>query len=100
DFFAFLGNAAFSHDEVDGAAGGTALTSAGDNAIQIAGFDEATHSVTNPLGNVSFANVTITGTFAKNLIYIQGYDNASHLTFGNFVIFGTPAAAALYGWTS
>jgi hypothetical protein len=100
DFFEFLGNAAFDTDTIAGTALGTSLAQSGDNAIQIAGFDEATHDVTNPLGNVSFTAVAISGTYAKNLIYIQGYDNASHLTFNEANTLGTPAAPAQSGWTS
>ncbi|HUI97705.1 MAG TPA: hypothetical protein VLX44_18260, partial [Xanthobacteraceae bacterium] len=99
DFFEFLGNAAFSNDLVTGTAAGTLLANAGDNGIQIAGFDETTKAVTNAIGHVSFDDVAVTGTYAKNLVYIQGYDNADNLTFtGPGLILGN--ATTQTGWTS
>ena len=99
DYFEFLGNAAFTNVQVTGVAQGTPLANAGDNGIQIAGFDEATKDVTNPLGNVSFDNVDVTGTYAKNLVYIQGYDSASGLTFpGSGLTLGN--ATTQTGWTA
>ncbi|HLH92421.1 MAG TPA: hypothetical protein VKX28_28665 [Xanthobacteraceae bacterium] len=98
DFFEFLGNAAFTNVQVTGVAQGTPLADAGDNGIQIAGFDEATKDVTSPLGLVSFDNVTVTGTYAKNLVYIQGYDNADGLNFpGAGLKLGN--ATTQTGWT-
>jgi T1SS-143 domain-containing protein len=97
-YFEFLGNAAFTNVQVVGAPLGTALTNAGDNGIQIAGFDAA-KDVTNPLGNVSFDNVSVTGTYAKTLVYIQGYDDATGLTFaGPGLTLGD--ATTQTGWTS
>ena len=99
DFFDFLGNASFTNVQVVGVANGTALAHAGDNGIQIAGFDEATHSVSQPLGNVTFDNVSVTGTYAKTLVYIQGYDDATGLTFtGPGLKLGD--ATTQTGWTS
>ena len=100
DFFQFLGNADIENDVITGAALATSLALAGDNAIQIAGFDEATKDVTSPIGDVLLAGVTITGTYAKNLVYVQGYDNANRLEIAEANSFGTSVAPAQTGWTS
>jgi hypothetical protein len=100
-YFDFLGNANFTNVQVTGVAQGTNLAHAGDNGIQISGFDEATHSVSQALGNVTFHNVSVTGTYAKTLVYIQGYDDASNLTFaGNGLTLGNATTPAQTGWTS
>ena len=84
-----------------GTAPGTSLANSGDNGIQISGFDEATHNVTHALGNVSFDNVSVTGTYAKTLVYIQGYDDASGLTFPDHgLTLGNATTPAQTGWTS
>ena len=99
DFFEFTGNAAFTNVAVTGTAQGTSLAGSGDNGIQISGFDEATHDVTHALGNVLFDNVSVTGTYAKTLVYIQGYDDASGLTFPEAgLILGDVMTQT--GWTS
>ncbi len=99
-YFEFLGNANFTNVQVTGAANGTNLAHAGDNGIQIAGFDASNHNaVTNPLGDVTFENVSVTGTYAKTLVYIQGYDDASNLHFtGPGLTLGD--ATTQTGWTS
>src|SRR5207302_1470838 len=66
---------------------GTAPASA-DNGIQIAGFDPADHSVDHAIGNVSFDNVSVNGTYEKNLVYAQGYDNFNGLDFANGLTLG------------
>jgi T1SS-143 domain-containing protein len=99
DFFEFLGGANFTKLQVVGTAQGTSLLQSGDNGIQIAGFDENTKAVTNPLGDITFENVSVTGTFAKTLVYIQGYDDASNLHFaGTGLTLGDPTTQT--GWTS
>jgi Ca2+-binding RTX toxin-like protein len=97
-YFEFLGSAAFLNDQVVGSPQNTPLANAGDNGIQIAGFDEATKAITSPLGIVSFDDVSVTGTFAKTLVYIQGYDDASNLQIGlDGLVLGN--ATTQSGWT-
>ena len=48
----------------------------------------------------SFDNVSVTGTYAKTLVYIQGYDDATGLTFHGPGADARRRATTQTGWTS
>ena len=52
-----------------------------DTGIQINGREPVSYDVTRPIGNVVFDNVTVTGSYAKVLVYIQGYTDLDGLSF-------------------
>ena len=52
-----------------------------DTAIQINGRDPSSYDVTHPIGSVVFDNVHVTGSYAKVLVYIQGYTDLNGLSF-------------------
>ena len=94
--FNFLGDALLQHVTVEG--GLNAVPGAGDAqfGIQIAGFDPSTYDVTQAIGNVVFDDVTVSGTYQKLLLYVQGYTNLDGLSFepGGTTVDGT----AGWGW--
>ncbi|MEJ0075773.1 MAG: tandem-95 repeat protein [Alphaproteobacteria bacterium] len=94
-FFEFTGAAALKNINVIGTTG-TAASSA-DNGIQFAGFDGADHSVDHAIGSVSFQTVSVTGTYEKTLVYVQGYDNLSGLNFASGLTVGSAGSATT--WT-
>ena len=52
-----------------------------DTAIQINGRDPVSYDVTQPIGNVVFDNVHVSGSYAKVLVYVQGYTDLDGLSF-------------------
>ncbi|TMJ03980.1 MAG: tandem-95 repeat protein [Alphaproteobacteria bacterium] len=85
-FFAFTGAAALMNLSVVGTTGITAGSA--DNGIQFAGFDGADHSVDHAIGSVSFQDAAVSGTYEKTLVYVQGYDNLSGLSFADGLTLG------------
>ena len=51
-----------------------------DYGIQLTGFDDNTHDVTDPIGTVIFNNVQVDGSYDKAAIGIQGYTISMDLT--------------------
>jgi Ca2+-binding RTX toxin-like protein len=94
--FNFIGDALLQHISVEG--GANAVPGAGDAqfGIQIAGFDASTYDVMHPIGNVVFDDVTVTGTYQKLLLYVQGYTSLDGLNFepGGTTVNGS----AGWGW--
>ncbi len=88
--FDFHGDATISNVDISNT--DTALTPVGDipdNAIQIAGFDQTTYDVLDPIGTVSLSDVSITGFYHKPPLIIQGFTNLSNLTLTNISIEGS-----------
>ena len=90
-FFGFTGAATLTNVTVTGSSGATSS----DNGIQIAGFDPADKSVDGPIGTISLTNVAVSGTYEKNLVYIQGYDKFDGLSF-SAVNLGSSASSAAW----
>ncbi|MBY6005210.1 cadherin domain-containing protein [Salipiger bermudensis] len=84
--FQYNGDVELSGLTIDGAASGT--TPRADNAIQIAGFDQATYDVQGPIGSVVINDVTVTGDYDKTHLAIQGYTDLSGLSISNSAITG------------
>ena len=78
-FFEFTGDATLTNVTVTGTTG----TSAGsaDHGIQFAGFNDTTDAIADAIGSVVLNNVTVTGSYEKTLVYIQGYNNLSGVSF-------------------
>jgi hypothetical protein len=93
-FYNYTGDAALAHVTVTGTTG--TVPASADHGIQFAGVPSGTSPVTSAIGHVSFDDVSVTGTYEKTLVYIQGYDNLSNLSFTSTQI-GDAASAA--GWT-
>jgi Ca2+-binding RTX toxin-like protein len=94
-FFDFTGAAALKNLSVIGTTGTGA--GAADNGIQFAGFDGTDHSVDHAIGVVTFDNVTVSGTYEKTLVYVQGYDNYNGLSFASGLALG--GAGSQTTWT-
>jgi Ca2+-binding RTX toxin-like protein len=98
-FFEFKGSAALSNISVSGTTG-TGAGSA-DNGIQISGFQDgpgSANDVLAPIGTVSFQNVTVAGTYEKNLAYIQGFNDFTGLSFSAVTLGSASGTAAT--WTA
>ncbi len=93
-FYNFLGNATLAHDIVTGTTGTVAASA--DHGIQFSGVPSGTSPVTSAIGHVSFDDVTVTGSYEKTLVYLQGYDNFSNLSFTNTHIGDSTSATS---WT-
>jgi Ca2+-binding RTX toxin-like protein len=94
-FFNFTGSAALKNLSVIGTTG--TVAGAADNGIQFAGFDGTDHSVDHAIGTVTFDQVTVSGTYEKTLVYVQGYDNYNGLSFANGLTLG--GAGSQTSWT-
>jgi len=79
--FGFTGDALIQNVTITGGANTTPTNANADTAIQINGRDPATYDVTQPIGTVVFDNVNVTGSYAKVLVYIQGYTDLNALSF-------------------
>jgi RTX calcium-binding nonapeptide repeat (4 copies) len=79
--FGFTGDALIKDVTITGGAN-TVPTNA-NTGIQINGRNPSSYDVTQPIGNVVFDNVSVTGSYAKVLVYIQGYTNLDGLSFLN-----------------
>jgi hemolysin type calcium-binding protein len=79
--FGFTGNALIQNVTIAGGANATPTNANADTAIQINGRDPSSYDVTHPIGNVVFDNVHVTGSYAKVLLYIQGYIDLDGLSF-------------------
>jgi large repetitive protein len=96
-FFDFTGAAALKNLSVVGTTGTGA--SAADNGVQFAGFDGTDHSVDHAIGSITFDNVTVSGTYEKTLVYVQGYNDLTNLDLGNLVL-GSATTLTQTGWTT
>jgi VCBS repeat-containing protein len=94
-FFEYTGAASLDHVTVTGTTSGTAATTA-DYGIQFAGFHDSDDAIATAIGNVSFDTVTVTGHYDNALVYIEGYNNLSGLSFAATTI-GDAASTA--NWT-
>ncbi|MEA2874670.1 MAG: hypothetical protein QOH67_4998, partial [Hyphomicrobiales bacterium] len=94
-FFEYTGAASLDHVTVTGTTSGSAATTA-DYGIQFAGFHDSDDAIENAIGNVSFSDVSVTGHYDNALVYVQGYNNLSGLSFATTTI-GNAASTA--GWT-
>jgi hypothetical protein len=79
--FGFTGNALIKNVTITGGANATPNNGNADTGIQINGREPVSYDVTQPIGNVVFDNVTVTGSYAKVLVYIQGYTDLDGLSF-------------------
>ena len=79
--FGFTGNALIKNVAIAGGANATPTNANADTAIQINGRDNVSYDVTQPIGNVVFDNVHVTGSYAKVLLYVQGYTDLDGLNF-------------------
>jgi hypothetical protein len=106
--FAYKGDATIEGVQiVSNKADGDTAASKGDNAIQISGFVPATYDVTQPIGTVSLKDVTVTGSYEKPHLSIQGYNDLSGASFSNvsldgssnwgFLVFIDPSANGVEG---
>ncbi|MEA2879412.1 MAG: large repetitive protein [Hyphomicrobiales bacterium] len=94
-FFEYTGAASLDHVTVTGTTSGLPATTA-DYGIQFAGFHDSDDAIANAIGNVSFSDVSVSGHYDNALVYIQGYNNLSGLSFAATTI-GNAASTA--GWT-
>jgi hypothetical protein len=97
-FFEFTGAAALKNLIVHGTTGTSAASA--DNGIQIVGFDGGDHSVDHAIGSVSFDNVKVDGTYEKNFVYVQGYDNYNGLSFASGLTLGDAINPSQTNWTA
>ena len=81
--FGFTGNATLENLIIDGGINAVPTTSNADYGIQLTGFNDNTHDVTDPIGTVIFNNVQVDGSYDKAAIGIQGYTNLNGLDFEN-----------------
>ena len=81
--FGFTGDALIKNVTIAGGANAVPTNANADTAIQINGRDPTSYDVTQPIGNVVFDNVHVTGSYAKVLVYIQGYTDLDGLSFLN-----------------
>jgi len=79
--FGFTGDALIKNVTITGGANTTPTNANADTGIQINGRNPTSYDVTQPIGNVVFDNVSVTGSYAKVLVYIQGYTNLDGLSF-------------------
>ena len=79
--FGFTGASLIQNVTIAGGANAVPTNANADTAIQINGRDPLTYDVTHPIGNVVFDNVHVTGSYAKVLVYIQGYTDLDGLSF-------------------
>jgi Ca2+-binding RTX toxin-like protein len=79
--FGFTGNSLIQNVTIAGGANAVPTNANADTAIQINGRDPSSYDVTHPIGNVVFDNVHVTGSYAKVLVYIQGYTDLDGLSF-------------------
>jgi len=94
-FFEYTGAASLEDVTVTGTTSGLPAATA-DYGIQFAGFRDSDDAIANAIGNVSFDTVTVTGHYDNALVYVQGYNNLSGLSFTATTI-GDAASTA--GWT-
>jgi Ca2+-binding RTX toxin-like protein len=87
--FEYRGDATIQNVTINNATG------TADTAIQIAGFEQTTYDVNDPIGTVVIDTVEVNGAFAKVGVYIQGYTNLSGLSLSG--VTGTVAAGWGYG---
>ena len=93
-FYNYTGDAALAHVTVTGTTGTVAASA--DHGIQFSGVPSGTSPVTSAIGHVSFDDVHVTGTYEKTLVYLQGYDNYSGLSFTDTHIGDSSSATS---WT-
>jgi hypothetical protein len=79
--FGFTGNALIKDVTIAGGANAVPTNANADTAIQINGRDPVSYDVTHPIGNVVFDNVHVSGSYAKVLVYVQGYTDLDGLDF-------------------
>jgi Ca2+-binding RTX toxin-like protein len=90
-FFEFLGDVAFNGVSVEGNSVNA------DHGIQIAGFRDSDNGISAPIGNVTFTDTEVTGTFEKTLAIVQGYNDLAGLDFtGGLTLNGTATWTGLY----
>src|SRR5262249_11581183 len=90
--FGFAGDALIKNVTITGGANATPTNANADTAIQINGRDPVTYDVTQPIGDVVFDNVHVSGSYAKVLGYIN-LDGLSFLPSGT-----TITGHAGWGW--
>ena len=96
NLFNFAGNASLTDVTVSGGNAG-----ATDHAIQIAGFTgsaAASGNIPGPIGTISFDDVTVTGNYEKTLVYINGYNDFTNLSFAGGLTLGDGSSSAT--WTA
>ena len=81
--FGFTGDALIKNVTITGGANATPTNANADTGIQINGRNPTSYDVTQPIGHVVFDNVSVTGSYAKVLVYIQGYTDLDGLSFLN-----------------
>ena len=79
--FGFTGDALIKDVTIAGGANAVPTNANADTAIQINGRDPVSYDVTQPIGNVVFDNVHVSGSYAKVLVYVQGYTDLDGLSF-------------------
>ena len=79
--FGFTGDALIKDVTIAGGANAVPTNANADTAIQINGRDPVSYDVTQPIGNVVFDNVHVSGSYAKVLVYVQGYTDLDGLDF-------------------
>ncbi len=87
-FFEYHGDITITDTTITGAALGSGNGDRAANAIQIAGFDQATYDVTQPIGTVTIDGLAIEGSYRKPLVMIQGYQDLAGLSFAASSITG------------
>src|SRR5215475_6915978 len=95
--FGFNGAALIKDVTIHGGLNTTPDNTNADFAIQINGRDPVSYDVTQPIGNVVFDHVTVDGSYAKVLVYIQGYTDLNGLHFNDSGAGGTTLNGAA-GW--
>jgi Ca2+-binding RTX toxin-like protein len=79
--FGFTGDALIQNVTIEGGVNAVPTSANADSAIQINGRNPSTYDVVDPIGNVVFDNVDVSGSYAKVIVYIQGYTNLDGLVF-------------------
>ncbi|MEH6645905.1 Ig-like domain-containing protein [Sulfitobacter sp.] len=93
--FEFRGDADFTRVSVAG--NGTGVAADVDHGIQIAGFRQSDYAIEGAIGDVTFTDVSVTGTVEKTLVYVQGYNDFAGLDFtGGLELNGTATWTGLY----
>ena len=95
--FGFTGDALIKNVTIAGGTNPVANNTNADFAIQLNGREPVNYDVTQPIGNVVFDHVTVNGSFAKVLVYIQGYTDLNGLHFNDTGAGGTTLTGAA-GW--
>lgn len=102
-FYNFTGDVAMRGVTMTGTTGTTPnADGVADHGISFGGYDGDSFSaaatlVNRPIGNVTFEDVTVSGTYGKTLLYVHGYNDLAGLDVSGLTLGSATGTAT--GWT-